>query len=247
MKKINFPEITRDQILKSIDTSNPFHNNFPEIPDSTVIKDYQEKNQVEENENENQDKIQMQIYKGMFTNDLGNVIESQELLTDIKNNQHKIIDSIDIDLINNTFISNILVYVNFFLLSLLMIIYIYLIYNIIMLTWKSFANVINYIIMGIIWIFATFVGIIQVFRDKPSNKKGWIISIHRNALKAEWYYDYFLQTLAMANSKNQYVFWTILGIGMGFIFIVIIKCILDMIGILNVPVIAGKASSIFMN
>ena len=140
---------------------------------------------------------------------------------------------INIDILNNTFSSNIIVYINVFLLSLLMIIYLFLCYNLIILTWKQFSNVLNYILMGIIWIFATFIGIFTTLFGRADNKKGFIVNIHKNALKAEWYYGYFSQTMAILNAKKNYLFNGVLFSGIVFIFLTIIKAFIDIANIIK--------------
>jgi len=144
---------------------------------------------------------------------------------------NKTTNLININILDNTFSSNIIVYINFFLLSLLMIIYLFLSYNLIILTWKQFSNVINYILMGIIWIIATFISIFTTLFGNADNKKGLIINIHKNALKAEWYYGYFTQSLAIANAKRNYLFNGVLLLGTIFVFLTIIKTFSDIFNI----------------
>tara|TARA_Y100000389_G_scaffold13821_1_gene12276 strand:- start:10386 stop:12374 length:1989 start_codon:yes stop_codon:yes gene_type:complete len=229
--RIQFPNYTKEQLLKSIDTKNSFNNfNKAELDEIILnkIKDFQlsvNSNNVQEDSN----------YKSFntcdieFKNHKGDLIKNKE---DCNTNKSK--NMIDINIIDNTFSSNIIVYINFLLLALLMIIYLFMCYNLIIITWKQFANVINYILMGIIWIISTFIGIFTTLFGKADNKKGVIINIHTNALKGEWYYGYFMQTLAMSNAKSNYLFNGVLVLGMGFIFLIIVKTLKESFNIFKI-------------
>ena len=81
--------------------------------------------------------------------------------------------------------------------------------------------------MGIIWIIATFIGIFTTLFGKADNKKGIIVNIHKNALKGEWYYGFFTQTIAISNAKKNYLFNGVLLLGTIFIFLTIIKTMGD--------------------
>lgn len=85
--------------------------------------------------------------------------------------------------------------------------------------------------MGIIWIIATFISIFTTLFGYADNKKGIIINIHKNALKGEWYYGYFTQSLAIANASKNYLFNGVLLLGTVFIFLTIIKTFSDIFNI----------------
>lgn len=223
--RLQYPNFNKEQVLKSIDTDNSF-NNFSQKDLNDInlnkIRNYQL--------NENSKVLQSDTigYKSMknfnikFTNHKG------EIIKDINEcDINKSTNMLDINILDNTFSSNIIVYINFLLLSLLMIIYLFLCYNLIILTWKQFSNVINYILMGIIWIIATFIGIFTTLFGKADNKKGIIVNIHKNALKGEWYYGFFTQTIAISNAKKNYLFNGVLLLGTIFIFLTIIKTMGD--------------------
>lgn len=227
--RLEFPNYNKEQVLKSIDTNNPF-NNFNRHQLDTIalqkIKDYQISNP--RGEPLGAGTQSMKKFNNNFKNHHGTIIKTKQ-----ECNVNKNLNMININILNNTFSSNIIVYINFFLLSLLMIIYLFLCYNLIILTWKQFSNVFNYILMGIIWIFATFFGIFTTLFGKADNKKGFIINIHKNALKAEWYYGYFTQTLAILNAKKNYLFNGVLFMGIVFIFLTIIKAFIDIANIIK--------------
>lgn len=229
--RIQFPNYKKEQLLKSIDTTNSFNNfNKAELDEIYLnkIKDYQ----LSENSNSVQEDSNYKSFKTCdieFKNHNGDLIKNKE---DCNTNKSK--NMIDINIIDNTFSSNIIVYINFLLFALLMIIYLFMCYNLIIITWKQFANVSNYILMGIIWIISTFIGIFSTLLGKADNKKGVIISIHTNALKGEWYYAYFMQTLAMSNAKSNYLFNGVLVLGMGFIFLIIVKTLKESFNIFKI-------------
>lgn len=228
--RIQFPNYNKEQVLKSINTNNPFNNfNKDELNEMQrrKIKDYQISVPSEKQPGDI-DTESMKKFHNNFKNHRGIIINT---IHDCDINKN--INMINIDILNNTFSSNIIVYINVFLLSLLMIIYLFLCYNLIILTWKQFSNVLNYILMGIIWIFATFIGIFTTLFGRADNKKGFIVNIHKNALKAEWYYGYFSQTMAILNAKKNYLFNGVLFSGIVFIFLTIIKAFIDIANIIK--------------
>tara|TARA_B110000093_G_scaffold176470_1_gene212029 strand:+ start:81 stop:473 length:393 start_codon:yes stop_codon:yes gene_type:complete len=104
-------------------------------------------------------------------------------------------------------------------------------YLLIILVWPSFANVINYIIFGFIWIFAVFIGTFQTLTFKAPNSKGIIMEIHKVALKGEFFYDQFMKTLAVIGSKNDMVFYLVFALAGGVIGAVIFKSLFDLVQI----------------
>lgn len=227
--RLQYPNYNKEQVLKSIDTNNSFNNfNQKDLNDINLnkIKDYQL------NENAKVEDSSMPGFKSLNKCDINFKNHKGDIIKDISEcNINKTTNLININILDNTFSSNIIVYINFFLLSLLMIIYLFLSYNLIILTWKQFSNVINYILMGIIWIIATFISIFTTLFGNADNKKGIIINIHKNALKAEWYYGYFTQSLAIANAKRNYLFNGVLLLGTIFVFLTIIKTFSDIFNI----------------
>ena len=139
-----------------------------------------------------------------------NNVDIYKNLDDIISNENikkkKLIDIIYINLINNSLSSKILVYINVFFILLVTILYLYLSYNLILLTWSSFSNVINYIIMGIIWTISTLISIFKILTFKITNTKGLIFSIHENAVKYELFYDkLYLEYKKYFSNKNNIV------------------------------------------
>ena len=210
--RIKFPDITQSQILKSLDSSNSFNNfTYDELKEisSSKIKLYQMNNE--------------NIYDTEVNKDVSklNNIDIYKNFDDIISNENikkkKLIDIIDINLINNSISSKILVYINVFFILLITILYLYLSYNLILLTWSSFSNVINYIIMGIIWTISTLISIFKILTFKITNTKGLIFSIHENAVKYELFYDklYLEYKKYFSNKKNivrYVVFFAIISI-----------------------------------
>ncbi len=227
--RLQYPNFNKEQLLKSINTDNALNNfNQKDLNDINLnkIRDYQlNENSKIQTDDTNGYKL-MNLFNTQFRNHKGEIIND---VNDCNINKSK--NMVDINILDNTFSSNIIVYINFFLLSLLMIIYLFLCYNLLILTWKQFSNVINYILMGIIWIIATFIGIFTTLFGKADNKKGIIVNIHKNALKGEWYYGFFTQTLAIANAKRNYLFNGVLLLGSIFIFLTIIKTFSDIFNI----------------
>jgi len=223
-KRINFPNYKKELVLKSLDTNNPinnFKNNDLKNIDMNKIKEYQ----LNKNSIDNIDTSKFKLIKSYiinFNNHKGKLITDSSDL-----NLNKSTNMININLIENTFSSNLIVYINFFLLSLLMIIYLYMCYNLIIITWKNFSNVLNYIIMGFIWIIASFISIFTTLFGYADNTKGYILNIHKFALKGELYYGYYTQSLAKNNAVKNYLFNGILLLGILFIFLIVIKTLKD--------------------
>lgn len=231
--RINFPRITNSQVLKSIDTNNPFNNmdNATLLSiESSKIKDYQ-----------------------LFYADTGVNDEIPNNMTPLRNcdikfyNYNSIpitkkedckpsdielcVEQINVHMIDNGFTTFLINTFNCFFVVVVMIIFIFMSYLLIILVWPSFANVINYAIFGFIWILAVFIGTFQSLAYKAPNSKGFIMTIHRLALKGEFFYDQFMRTLAVIGSKNDMVFYFVFALAGGVILAVIFKSLFDLLQI----------------
>lgn len=231
--RINFPRITNSQVLKSIDTNNPFNN----MENSTLlsiksskIKDYQ----LQYSDNGTDDDIpnNMTPLKKCdikFYNYNRTVITKKE---DCKPSDIELcVNQINVDMIDNGFTSFLINMFNCFFVIIVIVIFIFMSYLLIILIWPSFANVINYAIFGFIWILAVFIGTFQTLLYKAPNSKGIILEIHRIALKGEFWYDQFMRTLAVIGSKNDMVFYFVFALAAGVIGAVIFKSLFDLLQI----------------
>ena len=120
---------------------------------------------------------------------------------------------------------------NSFFVIIVIIFFVFLSYLLIIIIWPSFANVINYIILGFIWICAVFSGCFQALTFNAPNSKGIILEIHKLALKGEFLTDQYMLTLAMINSKKDTAFFLLLGLAGTIIFAVLFKSFFDLIQI----------------
>ena len=102
-------------------------------------------------------------------------------------------------------------------------------YLLLMLIWPNFANVVNYIILGFIWIIAVFVGTFQTLSFRASNSKGLILQIHQFALKAEFWTDQFMKTIAMIGHEKQMPLYIMLALGGALIGAVTFKALYDLV------------------
>jgi hypothetical protein len=103
--------------------------------------------------------------------DIGNLIKFKKLF-------------IDIDLINNSLSSVFIKSSNLFILSILMIIWLFCVILLLLKTWKYFAYVFNYIIYGFIFcIYGFFAIFVLVFRYRATNFRGVILKVHKMSLQ----------------------------------------------------------------
>lgn len=229
--RINFPRIKNSQILKSIDTKNPFNNMTDDTLlnlNSKKIKEYQ----IKYSDNGIIDEIpydkllinycDIKFYKYDRT-----VITSKNDFTESDIEQS--VNEINIDMIDNSFSSYLINIFNSFFVVIVIVLFIFMSYLLLMLIWPNFANVVNYIILGFIWIIAVFVGTFQTLTYKEPNSKGIILQIHQFALKGEFWTDQFMKTLAMIGHKNQMTLYIMLALGSSMIFAVIFKAFYDLI------------------
>jgi len=244
--RINFPQITNTQVLKSIDTNNPFNNlNDPILNDikSEKIKDYQ----LIYADNGTNDEIPNNMLKLKkcdikFYNYNSTVITKRE---DCKpNDVDELIDKINVHMIDNGFTSFLINIFNCFFVIVVIAIFIFMSYLLIIVIWPSFANVINYVIFGFIWIIAVFIGTFQTVYYIAPNSKGIIMQIHLVALKCEFFYDQFMRTLATIGSKNDMVFWFVYALAAGVILVVISKSLFDLVLIFIADNAINNSSSV---
>ena len=227
-ERINYPKITNTQVLKSVDTNNPFHN----MNDDTLlsislskVKDFQteyiDDGTLDETPN---DMIKVNKCNIKFYDD------SNTLITNKDNcNVEDSVNLINIDMIDNSFSSYLISVTNCFFVIITIILFIFVSYLLIILIWPNIANVINYIILGFIWIVAVFIGCFQSLTFKAPNNKGIILKIHRLALKGELWMDKYMRTIAMLNADTQLPFYFILGLAGVLIAGVVFKSFFDLV------------------
>lgn len=229
-RRINYPIITNSQILKSIDTNNPFNN----MEDSTLrrisstkIKKYQLENIDNSGEERLPEKVELvNICDIKFYNHDNTEIKSVEDF-----NYELYVNKLNLDMIDNCIFSFMLNSFNCFIAIITIIIFMYMSYLLIILIWPNIANVVNYIIMGFIWIFATFMACYQALNFRAPNRKGIILEIHKLALEGEYFFDNFLRTLAILSDNSNLLFYFILGLAGAVIAAVIFKSCFDLIQI----------------
>ena len=136
---LNFKEITELQIFKATNEANSVLAREAEVAVATAAA---ASSSSEERELYIFDTIYEKedyIFKDRYNDYIDHTIKNKD---------------ININLLDNSFNSNIIMYFNFFILALLMIVFLFLIYKIITITsiWNSFANVFTYILFGFIYI-----------------------------------------------------------------------------------------------
>ena len=236
--RINFPEITNAQVLKSIDTNNPFNNMDDEILSKismSKVKDWQSTHQDDLTETEDPEKTDITLCDVNFKNEEGiPILNIDQCNIDI------MCEHIDIFMMDNCVTSFIINMSNAIFVLMVIIFYVFMSYLLIMSIWPSFSNVINYIIYGFIWICSMFFGVFNYINYKKNDAKGILLNIHKMALTGEYLTDNFLQSLAKINQENQVVFLLLIGLMSVFIGIILIKNMAD------IPIIFtsdGKISS----
>lgn len=229
--RINFPRIKNSQVLKSIDTKNQFNNMKDDTLlnlNPTKIKEYQiqyiDDGTIDEIPT---DKILLNNSDIKFYNYDNTIVTSKNDCTD--SDIELCVDKINIDMINNSFTSYLINIFNSCFVIIVIVLFIFLSYLLLIFIWPSFANVVNYIILGFIWIIAVFVGTFQSLMYRAPNSKGIILQIHQFALKSEFWTDQFMKTLVMLGSKNQIVFYFVFGLAGAVIFAVIFKAFYDLV------------------
>lgn len=229
--RINFPRIKNSQVLKSIDTKNPFNNMKDDTLlnlNPTKIKEYQihyiDDGTIDEIPT---DKILLNNSDIKFYNYDNTIVTSKNDCTD--SDIQLCVDKINIDMIDNSFTSYLINIFNSCFVIIVIVLFIFLSYLLLIFIWPSFANVVNYIILGFIWIVAVFVGTFQSLMYRAPNSKGIILQIHQFALKSEFWTDQFMKTLVMLGSENQIVFYFVFGLAGAVIFAVIFKAFYDLV------------------
>jgi len=229
--RINFPRIKNSQILKSIDTKNPFNNmsdNTLLSLDSNKIKSYQISSAKDDTSDDNPtDMLPINICDIKFYKYDRTLITSKNDLTE--SDIELCVNEINIDMIDNSFSSYLINIFNSCFVVITIVLFVFMSYLLLMLIWPNFANVVNYIILGFIWIIAVFVGTFQTLSFTASNSKGFILQIHEFALKAEFWTDQFMKTIVMIGHKNQMSLYIMLALGGGLIGAVTFKALYDLV------------------
>lgn len=230
--RINFPRIKNSQVLKSIDAKNPFNNVTDDTLitlDSNKIKEYQirysDDGTIDDIAN---DKLSINRCDIKFFKYDGTSITNKVELTE--SDIERCVNQINIDMIDNSFSSYLINTFNSCCVIIVMILFIFMSYLLLILIWPNFANVVNYIILGVIWIFAVFIGIFQTLTYRASNSKGFILQIHESALKMEFWTGQFMKSITMIQGINDpFSLYIILGIGGTLIFTVMVKAFYDLV------------------
>lgn len=229
--RINFPRIKNSQILKSIDTKNPFNN----MSDNTLlsldlnkIKSYQISSVEDDTSSDNPtDMLPINICDIKFYKYERTLITSKNDLTE--SDIELCVNEINIDMIDNSFSSYLINIFNSCFVVITIVLFIFMSYLLLMLIWPNFANVVNYIILGFIWIIAVFVGTFQTLSFTASNSKGFILQIHQFALKAEFWTDQFMKTIVMIGHEKQIPLYIMLALGGALIGAVTFKALYDLV------------------
>jgi|SaaInl85LU_5_DNA_1037374.scaffolds.fasta_scaffold04603_2 hypothetical protein len=229
--RINFPRIKNSQILKSIDTKNPFNN----MSDSTLlsldldkIKSYQISSVEDDTSDDNPtDMLPINICDIKFYKYDRTLITSKNDLTE--SDIELCVNEINIDMIDNSFSSYLINIFNSCFVVITIVLFVFMSYLLLILIWPNLANVVNYIILGFIWIIAVFVGTFQTLAYRASNSKGIILQIHQFALKAEFWTDQFMKTIVMIGHEKQMPLYIMLALGGALIGAVTFKAFYDLV------------------
>ena len=129
---------------------------------------------------------------------------------------------LNVDLINNSLSSVFIKNANLFVLSLLMIIWLFCVIILLLNTWKNFAYVFNYIIYGFIFcIYGFFAIFALIFGYRATNFRGVILQVHKMSLQLQ------LKTLYATKIYNitskGFLTGLILIIGLIMIIVLIVK------------------------
>ena len=140
---------------------------------------------------------------------------------------------IDVEIFNNSLSSTFIKNINLFILSLLLIIWLYAVIKLLLLFWSSFAYILNYILYGVIFCIYGFFAVFRlVINWKSTNFKGIILNIHRFGLLAQLWSIY--SALYYNNNMKKKLNILFLVIGIIILFSIIIKELIKIISILNI-------------
>lgn len=141
--------------------------------------------------------------------------------------------SIDIDLINNSLSSVFIKSSNLFILSILMIIWLFCVILLLLKTWKYFAYVFNYIIYGFIFcIYGFFAIFLLIFRYRATNFRGVILKVHKMSLQFQLKTLY--ATIFYSNHSKGFFTRLVLIIGTILIIVLIVKELIKIGNILSI-------------
>ena len=152
--------------------------------------------------------------------DIGNLIKIKKLF-------------IDIDLINNSLSSVFIKSSNLFILSILMIIWLFCVILLLLKTWKYFAYVFNYIIYGFIFcIYGFFAIFALIFRYRATNFRGVILKVHKMSLQFQLTTIY--ATIFYSHYSKGFFTRLVLIIGAILIIVLIVKELIKIGNILSI-------------
>lgn len=232
---IAVPKLTEVQILKQ---SNPKDNRKDNRKDYTNFYQRNTLTPVEIGENKlpfnsktvniigtGDNKNVFDINCGLANNlktksDIGNLIKLKKLF-------------IDIDLINNSLSSVFIKSSNLFILSILMLIWLFCVILLLLKTWRYFANVFNYIIYGFIFcIYGFFAIFALIFRYKATNFRGVILKVHKMSLQFQLTTLY--ATILYSHHSKGFFTKLVLIIGAILIIVLIVKELIKIGNILSI-------------
>lgn len=152
--------------------------------------------------------------------DIGNLIKLKKLF-------------IDIDLINNSLSSVFIKSSNLFILSILMIIWLFCVILLLLKTWKYFAYVFNYIIYGFIFcIYGFFAIFLLIFQYRATNFRGVILKVHKMSLQFQLKTLY--ATIFYSTYSKGFLTRLVLIIGVILIIVLIVKELIKIGNILSI-------------
>jgi len=242
VKKVNqnynyiaVPKLTEVQILKQ---SNPKDNrkdnrknytNFYQRNTLTPVEIGENKlpfnsktfNIIGAGDNKNVFDINCGLANNLKTkSDIGNLIKLKKLF-------------IDIDLINNSLSSVFIKSSNLFILSILMLIWLFCVILLLLKTWNHFAYVFNYIIYGFIFcIYGFFAIFALIFQYKATNFRGVILKVHKMSLQFQLTTLY--ATIFYSNTWKGFFTKLVLIIGAIMIIVLVVKELIKIGNILSI-------------
>ena len=210
-QNLKFPDISQEQIIKSYDLEDITNNkgNIPPSVDADTLKKIKEAAKAS---------------KMKIEEDLRKNIDKNEEHETIKTEASK---KLELNLIDNIFSSNLLVFINLFIVLLVIVIFLYFIILIIHLNWNSFAIYINTILYGFYWCFLNLKQWLYLICGIVVYKKLDIIKTHQTFLNWEIKYNELTYKYPniIGNTKKIILLWFPLILIMGYFIITYLKII----------------------
>tara|TARA_B100000795_G_C22806311_1_gene445089 strand:+ start:2528 stop:4465 length:1938 start_codon:yes stop_codon:yes gene_type:complete len=213
-ENLNFPDISQEQIIKSYDlediTNNPVDRNGLSEEKQTILQDEIGKAKIKAAQKEKEENLRKEK----------NRTQHHDIIK-------KTSDKLNLKIIDNIFSTNLLVFINLFIVLLVIVIFLYFMILIIHLNWNSFAIYINTILYGFYWCFLNLKQWIYLICGIVVYKKLDIIKTHQTFLNWEIKYNEITYKYPniISNTKKIILLWFPLILIIGYFIITYLKII----------------------